>query len=176
MKLNIKISTYVFDMCAKHVEHYTNVINSCETRDQIQTVRPWVVDGFRGLRSIAENLPRRRRKLCLAVVDASRDFVLNVGLSKALDFFQKELKEAFDVGNSEAEMGEKVGSLFEGLAGMFPGKVRCEVFVQRKRSAEKDPADDQPSGMERPDGERTDAAYPDPAHPGESTETSGQTE
>lgn len=173
MKLNIKISTYVFDMCEKQVEHYTKVINSCETREQVQTVRPWIVDGFKGLRSIAENLPRRRRKLCLAVVDASRDFVLNMGLSKALDFFQKELKEAFDVGNSEAEMGEKIGSLFEGLAGMFPGKVRCEVSISRKRSAAKDPVEGESSDAERPERERPEATDPDPANPAEKPAESG---
>lgn len=159
---------YVLAMCTKQVDHYTNVINSCKTREQIQTVRPWIVDGFKALRSVAENLPRRRRKLCLSVVDATRELVLNVSLTKALDFFRKELEEAFTPECSESEMGEKIGSIFEGLAEMFPGKVRCEVFIQRKRAAQKDPVDEQPSGAEKPESERPEASDPDPSSPAES--------
>lgn len=159
---------YVLAMCTKQVDHYTNVINSCKTREQIQTVQPWIVDGFKALRSVAENLPRRRRKLCLSVVDATRELVLNVSLTKALDFFRKELEEAFTPECSESEMGEKIGSIFEGLAEMFPGNVRCEVSIQRKRAAEKDPVDEQPSGAEKPESERPEASDPDPSSPAES--------
>lgn len=164
---------YVLAMCTKQVDHYTSVINSCRTREQVQTVRPWIVDGFKSLREIAENLPRRRRKLCLSVVDATRDYVLNVGLAKSLDFFHKELEEAFSPECSEAEMGEKIGSLFEGLAGMFPGKVRCEVSISRKRSAAKDPVEGESSDAERPERERPEAADPDPANPAEKPAESG---
>lgn len=139
---------YVLTMCTKQVDHYTNVINSCRTREQVQTVRPWIVDGFKGLRKIAENLPRRRRKLCLSVVDAMRGYVLNVGLAKSLDFFHKEIEEAFSPECSESEMGEKIGSIFEGLAEMSPGSVCCEVTVKRRKAAAEDPSKEPPAPKE----------------------------
>lgn len=130
---------YVLAMCTKQVDHYTSVINSCQTREQVQTIRPWIVDGFKSLRNIAENLPRRRRKLCLSVVDATREYVLNVSLSKSLGFFHKEIEEAFSPECSESDMGEKIGSIFEGLAEMFPGSICCKVTVERRKAAAEDP-------------------------------------
>lgn len=135
---------YVLDMCTKQVDHYTSVINSCRTREQVQAIRPWIVDGFKSLRQIAENLPRRRRKLCLLVVDATKAYVLNVGLAKSLDFFHKEIEEAFSPECSESEMGEKIGSIFEGLAEVFPGSVCCKVTVERRKAAAVDPAKEPP--------------------------------
>ena len=40
-------------------------------------------------------------------------------------------------------MSEKIGSIFEGLAEMFPGLVRCEVTVKRRKAAAEDPAKEQ---------------------------------
>lgn len=159
-------------MCTKQVEHYTKVINSCETLEQLNAASGWILCGFKKLRSIAESLPRRRQKICLPVLDAVKYYVLSVSQSKGLDLFRKEI-EGIDPECSESEMGEKIGSLFEGLAGAFPGKVRCEVSISRKRSSAKDPVEGESSDAERPERERPEAADPDPANPAEKPAESG---
>lgn len=161
-------ATYVLAMCAKQVDHYTNVINSCQTREQVQAIRPWIVDGFKSLHNIAENLPRRRRKLCLSVVDAAREYVLNVSLSKSLGFFHKEIEEAFSPECSESDMGEKIGSIFEGLAEMFPGSVCCKVTVERRKAAAEDPASGSPT--QDPEAVPKPNSEPEPESSGDTSE------
>lgn len=161
---------YVLTMCTRQIDHYTSVINSCQTREQVQTIRPWIVDGFKSLRNIAENLPRRRRKLCLSVVDAAKAYVMNVSLSKSLAFLHKEIEETFSPERFESALCEKVGSVLESLAGVSPGSVRCEIHVTRKKAAAEDPANDplaqDPEAAPKPNPE------PEPESSGDTPEES----
>ena len=159
-------------MCVKQIEHYTKVINSCETLEQLNAASGWILGGFKKMDAVAGNLNGARRKLCVSAIEATQSHVLGVNLSKGLSLFQKVI-EGIDPECSESEMGEKIGSLFEGLAGVFPGKVRCEVSISRKRSAAKDPVEGESSDAERPERERPEAADPNPAKPAEKPEESG---
>lgn len=147
---NNNAAIFFLDMCTKQVEHYTKVIDSCETMEQLNTANGWILDGFKKLHSVAENLPRRRRKLCLSAFEAAKSHVLNVNLSKGLDLFQKELGKITPE-CSESEMGDAIGSLFESLAGIFPGAVSCKVVVKRKKVAPEDPENEQPTEKEDPE-------------------------
>lgn len=160
-------SIFVLDMCTKQIEHYTKVIDSCETLEQLNAASGWILCGFKKLRSVVENLPRRRQKLCLSVFDAAKYYVFSVSQSKGLDLFRKEI-EGVDPECSESEIGEKIGSALEGLAGAFPGTVCGKIVIKRKKAAEKDPVDEQPSGAEKPESERPEASDPDPSSPAES--------
>ena len=140
-------------MCVKQIEHYTKVINSCETLEQLNAASGWI--------------------LCVSAIEATKSYVLGVNLSKGLSLCHKEIEGAFTPECSESEMGEKIGSIFEGLAEMFPGKVRCEVRISRKRSPAKDPVEGESSDAESPERERPEAADPDPANPDENPAESG---
>lgn len=142
-------------MSTKQVEYYTKVIGSCETMEQLSTATPWMCEGFKGLQAVAENLPRRWRKLLLPVLKATKGYILNVNHSKALKLLQTELEEFASREHTESEMADKIGSLFEQMAGTFPNAVFGKVVVKRVKSDEED------SAAERP------ADSPDPAEPGE---------
>lgn len=160
-------------MCVKQIEHYTKVINSCETLEQLNAASGWILGGFKKMDAVAGNLNGARRKLCVSAIEATKSHVLGVNLSKGLSLFHKEIEGAFTPECSESEMNEKIGSIFEGLAEMFPGKVRCEVRISRKRSAAKDPVEGESSDAESPARERPEAVDPDPANPAEKPAESG---
>lgn len=160
-------------MCVKQIEHYTKVINSCETLEQLNAASGWILGGFKKMEAVAGNLNGARRKLCVSAIEATKSYVLGVNLSKGLSLCHKEIEGAFTPECSESEMGEKIGSIFEGLAEMFPGKVRCEVRISRKRSPAKDPVEGESSDAESPERERPEAADPDPANPDENPAESG---
>lgn len=143
-RLKINVAIFVLDMCKMQVEHYTKVINSCETLEQLNTTSGWLLNGFKKLYSAIENLPRRRQKLCLSALDAAKYFVFSVSRSKGFELFWKETEGKITPECSESETGEKIGSIFEGLAEVFPGSVCCKVTVERRKAAAVDPAKEPP--------------------------------
>lgn len=154
-KFNNNAAIFFLDMCTKQVEHYTRVIDSCETMEQLNTATDWILDGFKSLRSVAENLPRRRRKLCLSAFEAVKLHVFNVNLSKCLDLLGKKIdKMIFDRQPKFEQASEKtLEDLLEALKNSSAKGVIVKVERVQKTDPEA-PGDGQSADKEDPEGSR----------------------
>ncbi|WP_418989263.1 hypothetical protein [Alistipes sp.] len=160
-RLKNNAAIFALDMCTKQVEHYTKVIDSCETLEQLETASPWICKGFENLNKLVELLPRRRRELCLAAIKAASMHVLNVNLSKGVELLGAELDKISSSESSEAETGEKIGSIFKRLAGIFPGTI-CKVSVKRVRVDPEEPSAERPADEPVPSDPEGEPAGSDP--------------
>ena len=145
--MNNKAAIYVIEMCTKMVDHYTKVINSCDTITQLEIANRWSSEGLKGLRELAEKLPRRRRKICLAALEIANSFICNVSLTKSMDItfqrFEKIMQRPFERA-SEKTLEDLLETLRKsGARGVI-------VKVERKTS-DADPANEQPTEKEDPE-------------------------
>lgn len=176
-----KVTGYILGMCEKSMEHYTKVINSCENISQLSNVTNWIGENFENLERVAECLPRRRRKLCLAAIKACRDYILQINLSKGAELIQEQFAAIF---SKRKPTGGTFDSIFEMikknsvpfgcgviLRGGFckkekPEKIRPDKIVcddldvdspEDKKQEKEDPEKEDPGSPEEEDPEKNSA-------------------
>lgn len=152
--MNNKAAIYVIEMCTKMADHYTKVINSCETIEQLEIANRWSSDGLDGLRSLAENLPRRRRKVCRAAIESTGSFICNVSLLKSMEITFQSFEKIMQRQPKFEQASEKtLEDLLEALK-KSGAKVVCVKVEKIKKNDPEDPGDGQPTDKEDPEGSR----------------------
>lgn len=145
---------YVIEQVDRVEEYYTDVIGSCDNIVQLGSATKWIEQGYERLEAVADCLPRRRRKMCRAIIDHSRTLVMQINVDKGtelidkkvssfidhikprrdpyrdlVDMCDKEIDKLFPFGNSRST--DALDALLKSCGasvGLFPGiKITCDI-------------------------------------------------
>ena len=172
-----KVVEYILDMCTKTTERYAEDIKQCDEIGRLTVINLRAANDFGNLSAVAQCLPRRPRKLCLALISAVRDEVAHANLGKGLQIMRKNIEKRQIWGGRESNLSdETAGALFEmlrksgakvGFAHVKVKKCEKEDTCPEAKKTEGEPAPDPASSAESPRGKEQSFVIIDDIDPDE---------